>query len=144
MAEQNDAALQEQLEEIRAQLAGVLITFDPDRLERKRQAELEQAMSEPGFWDDQERAQKISTEHSRVAKRLAMYQRLQGDYDDAAGLLELEPEMADEIEASIAPLQRELDGSRRRRSSTASTTPATRSSPSSRAPAAPTRRTGRR
>src|SRR5205814_10009375 len=30
-------------------------------------------------------------------------------YEDAAGLLELEPAMADEIEASIAPLRRELD-----------------------------------
>ena len=29
-------------------------------------------MSEPGFWNDQERAQQISTEHSRVAKRLEL------------------------------------------------------------------------
>jgi peptide chain release factor 2 len=85
-----------------------VITFDPDRL-AARAAELEQAMSEPGFWNDQERAQKLSTEHSRVAKRLELYQRLRGEYEDAGGLLELGPEMADEIEASIAPLQRELE-----------------------------------
>ena len=101
-------------------------------------------MSEPGFWNDQERAQKISTEHARVAKRLELYRRLHGEYEDAAGLLELDPEMADEIEASIAPLRASSSGSRRRRSSTASTTPATRSSRSSRARAAPTRRTGPR
>jgi peptide chain release factor 2 len=65
-------------------------------------------MNEPGFWNDQERAQEISTEHSRTAKKLELYERLRGEYEDAAGLLELEPEMADEIEASIAPLQREL------------------------------------
>ena len=33
-------------------------------------------MSEPGFWDDQARAQKISTEHARVSERLETYERL--------------------------------------------------------------------
>jgi len=66
-------------------------------------------MSEPGFWNDQEHAQRISTEHSRVSKRLELYERLRSEYEDATGLLELEPEMADEIEASVAPLRRELD-----------------------------------
>jgi peptide chain release factor 2 len=84
-----------------------VITFDPDRLEG-RLGELEAEMSEPGFWDDQERAQRVSTEHSRVARRLGMYERLRQEYDDAADLLELDPEMATEIEASIIPLRREL------------------------------------
>jgi peptide chain release factor 2 len=85
-----------------------VITFDPDRL-ATRLAELEREMSEPGFWNDQEHAQRVSTEHSRVSKRVELYERLRNEYEDAAGLLELEPEMADEIEASIAPLRRELD-----------------------------------
>jgi peptide chain release factor 2 len=71
-----------------------VITFDPDRL-AGRIAELEREMNEPGFWNDQEHAQRISTEHSRVSKRLELYERLRGEYEDAAGLLELEPEMAD-------------------------------------------------
>jgi peptide chain release factor 2 len=83
-------------------------TFDPARL-ATRLAELEREMNEPGFWNDQQHAQRISTEHSRVSKRLEHYERLRSEYEDAAGLLELEPEMADEIEASIAPLRRELD-----------------------------------
>jgi peptide chain release factor 2 len=66
-------------------------------------------MNEPGFWNDQEHAQKVSTEHSRVAKRLDLYERLRRDYDDAAGLLELDPSLEDEIERSIRPLQRELE-----------------------------------
>jgi peptide chain release factor 2 len=85
-----------------------VITFDPDRLEH-RHAELEQSMSEPGFWDDQERAQAISTEHSRIAKKLDMYRRLTADFNDASGLLELEPELEQEIAASILPLRRELE-----------------------------------
>jgi peptide chain release factor 2 len=84
-----------------------VITFDPDRLEG-RLGELEAEMSEPGFWDDQERAQRVSTEHSRVSRRLGMYERLRQEYDDAADLLELDSEMATEIEASIIPLRREL------------------------------------
>jgi peptide chain release factor 2 len=85
-----------------------VITFDPDRL-AARLAELEGAMSEPGFWNEQETAQRVSTEHSRVARRLELYERLRGEYEDAVVLLELEPEMADEIESSIAPLGRELE-----------------------------------
>jgi peptide chain release factor 2 len=85
-----------------------VITFDPDSL-ALRLNELETAMSRPGFWDDQEQAQTISTEHARVARRIAMYERVSGEYEDAAGLLELDPEMAPEIEKSIAPLRRELD-----------------------------------
>jgi peptide chain release factor 2 len=85
-----------------------VITFDPDRL-AGRAAELEQEMSEPGFWNDQERAQQISTEHSRVAKKLELYERLRREYEDAKGLLELEPDLEPEIEKSIAPLQRELE-----------------------------------
>jgi peptide chain release factor 2 len=84
-----------------------VITFDPAALER-RVEELEQELSEPGFWSDQERAQRISTEHARVTKRLAMYERLTSEYEDAVSLLELDPEMAAEIEASIVPLGREL------------------------------------
>jgi peptide chain release factor 2 len=85
-----------------------VITFDPDSLTTRR-AELESAMNEPGFWNDQEQAQKLSTEHARVAKRLDLYERLRRDYDDAAGLLELDPSLEGEIEKSIAPLHRELE-----------------------------------
>jgi peptide chain release factor 2 len=84
-----------------------VITFDPPALER-RLAELEQELNAPGFWNDQERAQRVSTEHARVAKRLGMYDRLRTEYEDAADLLELDPEMAAEIEASIIPLRHEL------------------------------------
>jgi peptide chain release factor 2 len=84
-----------------------VITFDPEQLE-ERLAELERELNEPGFWNDQEHAQKISTEHSRVAKRLGMYERLRQEYEDAAEMLELDPELATEIEASIIPLRREL------------------------------------
>jgi len=85
-----------------------VITFDPDQL-KARLAELEESMGEPGFWDDQQRAARISTEHSRLSRRLERYDRLRGDYDDAEALLSLDGEMADEIMESIVPLSRELE-----------------------------------
>jgi peptide chain release factor 2 len=84
-----------------------VITFDPDKLTARR-AELEQAMSEPGFWDDQEQAQKTTTEHARVARRIDNYERLTREYEDARDLYELDPEMAGEIGRSIGPLRGEL------------------------------------
>jgi peptide chain release factor 2 len=84
-----------------------VITFDPDRL-AQRAAELEAAMGEPGFWDDQQRAAQISAEHSRITKRLERYRRLDQEYRDAAELAAMDGDLADEIAASIAPLRAEL------------------------------------
>jgi peptide chain release factor 2 len=83
-----------------------VITFDPAQL-TKRRAELEEAMGAPGFWDDQGSAARISTEHSRVARKLDRYERLQREYDDARELHEL-GEDDDEIAATLVPLEAEL------------------------------------
>src|SRR5205085_4707572 len=87
---------------------GSVITFDPDAL-RTRVAELEEAMGAPGFWDDQARAAQISTEHSRLSRRLERYDRLQREYEDARELLAMDGGMQDEIAESIVPLRRELE-----------------------------------
>ncbi|HKP18381.1 MAG TPA: peptide chain release factor 2 [Gaiellaceae bacterium] len=84
-----------------------MITFDPDRL-AARAAELERQMGEPGFWDDQQRAAEISTEHSRLTKRLERYRRLAQEYEDAGELAAMDGDMADEIAASLEPLRAEL------------------------------------
>jgi peptide chain release factor 2 len=85
-----------------------VITFDPDRL-RARVSELEQELSRPGFWDDQQHGAQVSAEHARLTKRLERYERLQREYDDARELLAMDGEMAEEIEASLQPLRRELE-----------------------------------
>jgi peptide chain release factor 2 len=81
-----------------------VITFDPDALATRR-AELEEAMGAPGFWDDQAGAARISTEHSRITRKLERYERLQGESADAKELLEL-----GEDEAEIAQLVASLEG----------------------------------
>jgi len=85
-----------------------VITFDPDAL-TARLAELEEDMGRRGFWDDQRRAARISTDHSRLTKRLDRYTQLRREYDDARELLEMDGELGAEIGESLAPLQRELE-----------------------------------
>jgi peptide chain release factor 2 len=85
-----------------------VITFDPDSL-KERAAALEQEMGAPGFWDDQQRAASVSSEHSRLSRRLDRYERLTREYEDARDLLAMDAEMEDEIAESIVPLGRELE-----------------------------------
>jgi peptide chain release factor 2 len=85
-----------------------VITFDPARLAERR-AELEEAMGAPGFWDDQASATRISTEHSRVTRKLERYERLQREYADAVELLSLDGDLEDEISGLLEPVERELD-----------------------------------
>ena len=65
-------------------------------------------MGEPGFWDDQERAAQISTEHSRVTRKLERYEQLTRDFEDAQELFSMDGGMEEEIATSIEPLRREL------------------------------------
>src|SRR6185503_1446256 len=62
-------------------------------------------MGAPGFWDDQSSGARISTEHSRLSRKLERYERLQGEYDDARELHEL-----GEDESEIAKLVASLEG----------------------------------
>jgi peptide chain release factor 2 len=64
-------------------------------------------MGAHGFWDDQASATRISTEHSRLTRKLERYERLQGEFADARELLEL-GEDEDEIAQLVASLEGEL------------------------------------
>jgi peptide chain release factor 2 len=65
-------------------------------------------MGERGFWDDQERAAKISTEHARVTRKLERYEQLTRDYEDARELHSMDGGMEQEIADSVVPLKQEL------------------------------------
>ena len=64
-------------------------------------------MGASGFWDDQASATRISTEHSRLTRKLERYERLQGEFADASELLSL-GEDEDEIAQLVAALEDEL------------------------------------
>jgi peptide chain release factor 2 len=64
-------------------------------------------MGEPGFWDDQQQAARISAEHARVTRKLETYRRLTSDFEaisDLAG----EGGADGELAALVGPLEREL------------------------------------
>jgi peptide chain release factor 2 len=85
-------------------------TFDPDAL-TARQSELEDAMGAPGFWDDQERAAKVSADHARASRKLEQFRSLQAEVDDLEGLNELtadDPEFANELTGQIDAVEAQL------------------------------------
>jgi len=49
-------------------------------------------MQAPGFWDDQERAAKVSAEHASVQRKLNGYRELEQELDDIEALEELAQE----------------------------------------------------
>jgi peptide chain release factor 2 len=77
----------------------------------RRVAELEGQMGEPGFWDDQAQAAKVSAEHARTTKKVESFAALQADVDDLEGLVELaeeDPDMAGEVEEQFASVEQRL------------------------------------
>jgi peptide chain release factor 2 len=62
-------------------------------------------MQAPGFWDDQERAARVSAEHSSLGRRLETYRSLERDVDDLDAL----EEMAAEDESIAAELSDQLE-----------------------------------
>ena len=69
-------------------------------------------MGAAGFWDDQERAAKVSAEHARASRKLSVFRELESDVEDLEPLAELaeeDPELASELEEQIASVQSRLD-----------------------------------
>ena len=65
-------------------------------------------MGAPGFWDDQAAATSVSTEHSRVSRKLERYERLLREYEDARELYSLDPSLADDVGEQLTPVEAEL------------------------------------
>jgi len=68
-------------------------------------------MGAPGFWDDQERAAKVSAQHARASRKLEQFRSLQSEVDDLEGLNELAAEdssLADELTEQIDAIEARL------------------------------------
>ncbi len=80
-----------------------------------KQAELERSeklISEPGFWDDQERAQKVVQRRSFIEKALARQNGFETGVSDAEVLFEFaqtDPDSAIELQKLINALEKEVD-----------------------------------
>ena len=69
-------------------------------------------MSEPGFWDNQDAAAKVSAEHARAARRQEQFQTLLTDVEDIESLAEMareDKEIEAELEGQLAPVERRLE-----------------------------------
>ena len=70
-------------------------------------AELDMKASEPGFWDDTARSQKILQRSSYLKNKIEAYEKLKSSYEDALALVELGNE---ENDASLLPEAQEEVG----------------------------------
>jgi peptide chain release factor 2 len=69
-------------------------------------------MGEPGFWDDQERAAKVSAEHARTQRKLDTFRKLESELSDIEDLEELAAEdesMQGELDAARAAFESKLE-----------------------------------
>ena len=65
---------------------------------RSRLSELEHAVSEPGLWDDQDRAKKLNAEYANVKSDIEAYDALSRKLEDAEVLHELAREVDDDTQ----------------------------------------------
>jgi peptide chain release factor 2 len=86
-----------------------VVTFDPVAL-KARVDELEGQLAQPDFWNDQQRAAKLSAEHQRAQRKLQRYDELLSNVEflqEGIGTFpdeELEPTLRD-VQAELARLQ---------------------------------------
>jgi peptide chain release factor 2 len=69
-------------------------------------------MGAAGFWDNQERAAAVSSEHARTTRKLNQFKALETDVEDLEPLAELaeeDPEIAIELETQVRAVQERLE-----------------------------------
>jgi len=72
---------------------------------------LEDEMQQPGFWDDQDKAAKVSADHSRTQKKLEGFRTLQSEARDLEEMAEMaadDAEMAAELEEQLTSVEARL------------------------------------
>ncbi|MEJ3741856.1 peptide chain release factor 2 [Actinomycetes bacterium KLBMP 9797] len=103
----------EQLKALDATLRNIEAVLDLDRLRRDK-AELEEAASAPDLWDDQARAQQVTSKLSYVNGEIEKLGSLRQRLDDAHVLLELaeaesDPGVVAEVGTEVASLSKAID-----------------------------------
>ncbi len=81
---------------------------------RKEIAVLEEQAAAPDFWDDMKNSQKVLQKTATLKNRVAAYEKLNADYEDALVMIELSDDEEDEsmfpdCRESVDVIKRELD-----------------------------------
>jgi peptide chain release factor 2 len=103
----------EQLKSLDQILRAVEAVLDLPKM-RKEKDELEAAASEPSLWDDQARAQQVTSKLSYVQAEIGKVERLRGRLDDAGVLLELaqaegDPDSLGEVATEVGALRKAIE-----------------------------------
>lgn len=103
--------LNEKTTELEERLTELEQFFDVESL-RTRSVKLTEAMSRPGFWDDQEEAREVSSQFSRTENRLKLLEELRSRLSDSEELLELaedDGELLSEVEGELQHVEQVLE-----------------------------------
>ncbi len=105
--------LKQQIPELEAMLHEAEDALRPEEL-RARAAELEKKTAQQGFWDDQNRAQKIMKEKKSLEDRVSEYENLNARLEDLKIMIEMaeeadDAETAEEAKAEKAALVADLE-----------------------------------
>ena len=108
------------IDELKAKLGGMKTSVDDLRealsieASEKRLAELEHQMTLPGFYDDQEKSQRVISEMGEVKNKLERFGKLSTQYEEAETLLEMieeenDPALAAEGEEAVEGVEKSID-----------------------------------
>ncbi len=103
-------SIPQRLDALREQLARLRAFLQPEELEA-RVADLEQQMSDPGFYDDQREAARLGMEYQTIARRVKTFRDLETgveELDTLAELLAEDPDVAAEFDDQLAALEESL------------------------------------
>ncbi|GAA2232580.1 peptide chain release factor 2 [Rarobacter faecitabidus] len=102
-----------EIEQLRSTLASISAVSDPDAL-RARIAELSDQAAAPDLWDDQDKAQAVTTALSQTQTELERITSMESRIDDLEALVELAAEEDDadtlaEAESDLSVIRKDLD-----------------------------------
>lgn len=95
----------QRLSAVRETFSAIVDVLNPEKLSQERD-ELEAAVAEPGLWDDQARAQRLTSKLSRAKQSLETIQEVESRLSDAEVLFQMAQEEGDD--SSGAEAMREL------------------------------------
>lgn len=95
----------QEIADLERSLTGIETVVDPAG-KKARIADLQRQVAAPDLWDDQENAQRVTSQLSRLESEVERVERLRGRLDDAGVLVQLAEEEGDP--ASLAEAQQEI------------------------------------